>query len=81
MDLQRQDLHPRGHRGHAEKSKIDEPLERYSVIRSIRAIDNCDVAIFVIDAVDKLTEQDKKSSATSTKRGRDSSSSSINGTP
>ena len=39
---------------------IDEPLEKYSVIRSIRAIDNCDVAIFVLDAVDKLTEQDKK---------------------
>ena len=46
--------------GMRKKSKIDEPLEKYSVIRSIRAIDNCDVAIFVLDAVDKLTEQDKK---------------------
>lgn len=46
--------------GMRKKSKIDEPLEKYSVIRSIRAIDNCDVAIFVIDAEDKLTEQDKK---------------------
>lgn len=46
--------------GMRKKSKIDEPLEKYSVIRSIRAIDNCDVAIFVIDAIDKLTEQDKK---------------------
>lgn len=46
--------------GMRRKSKIDEPLEKYSVIRSIRAIDNCDVAIFVIDAIDKLTEQDKK---------------------
>ena len=46
--------------GMRRKSKIDEPLEKYSVIRSIRAIDNCDVAIFVLDAVDKLTEQDKK---------------------
>ena len=46
--------------GMRRKSKIDEPLEKYSVIRSIRAIDNCDEAIFVLDAVDKLTEQDKK---------------------
>ena len=46
--------------GMRKKSKIDEPLEKYSVIRSIRAIDNCDVAIFVLDAVDMLTEQDKK---------------------
>lgn len=46
--------------GMRRKSKIDEPLEKYSVIRSIHAIDNCDVAIFVLDAVDKLTEQDKK---------------------
>ena len=46
--------------GRRRKSKIDEPLEKYSVIRSIRAIDNCDVAIFVLDANDLLTEQDKK---------------------
>ena len=43
-----------------KKSKIDEPVEKYSVIRSIRAIDNCDVAIFILDAEDMLTEQDKK---------------------
>ena len=46
--------------GMRKKGKIDEPLEKYSVIRSIRAIDNCDVAIFVLDANDMLTEQDKK---------------------
>lgn len=46
--------------GMRRKSKIDEPLERYSVIRSIRAIDNCDVAIFVLDANVKVTEQDKR---------------------
>ena len=43
--------------GMRRKSKIDEPMEKYSVIRSI---DNCDVAIFVLDANDLLTEQDKK---------------------
>ncbi len=46
--------------GMRKKNKIDEPLEKYSVIRSIRAIDDCDVAVFVLDAKDMLTEQDKK---------------------
>ena len=45
--------------GMRKKSKIDEPLEKYSVIRSIRAIDNCDVAFLVLEAVDMLTEEDK----------------------
>lgn len=46
--------------GMRKKNKIDAPLEKYSVIRSIRAIDDCDVAVFVLDAKDMLTEQDKK---------------------
>ena len=46
--------------GMRKKNKIDEPLEKYSVIRSIRAIDDCDVTVFVLDAKDMLTEQDKK---------------------
>ena len=46
--------------GMRKKNNIDEPLEKYSVIRSIRAIDDCDVAVFVLDAKDMLTEQDKK---------------------
>ena len=46
--------------GMRKKNKIDAPLEKYSVIRSIRAIDDCDVAVFVLDVKDMLTEQDKK---------------------
>lgn len=46
--------------GMRRKGKISDTLERYSVIRSIRAIDNCDVAILVLDARDQVTEQDKK---------------------
>lgn len=38
----------------------DESLERYSVLRSITAIDRCDVAILMIDAQDGVTEQDTK---------------------
>ena len=38
----------------------DESLERYSVLRSITAIDRCDVALLLIDAQDGVTEQDTK---------------------
>lgn len=46
--------------GMRRKARIDMPVERYSVIRSLRAIDRADVAVIVIDAVDGVTEQDKK---------------------
>lgn len=46
--------------GMRRKGKIDEPVERYSVMRSLRAIDRADVVLMVIDAVDGITEQDKK---------------------
>lgn len=46
--------------GMRRKGKIDEPVERYSVIRSLRAIDRADVVIMVIDASEGVTEQDKK---------------------
>lgn len=46
--------------GMRRKARIDMPVERYSVIRSLRAIDRADVAVIVIDAIDGVTEQDKK---------------------
>lgn len=46
--------------GMRRKGKISDTLEKYSVIRSIRSIDNCDVAVLVLDAQDMVTEQDKK---------------------
>ncbi len=35
-------------------------LERYSVVRSLAAIDRCDVALILIDATEGITEQDSK---------------------
>lgn len=35
-------------------------LERYSVVRSFSAIDRCDVAVLMIDAIEGVTEQDSK---------------------
>ena len=46
--------------GMRRKGKISDTLEHYSVIRSIRAIDNCDVAVLLLDAKDMVTEQDKR---------------------
>lgn len=46
--------------GIRRRSRIDDPTERYSVIRSLRAVDRCDVAVTVIDATQGVTEQDKR---------------------
>ena len=47
--------------GIRRKSSIeDASLERYSVLRSIAAIERCDVALLLIDAQEGVTEQDTK---------------------
>ena len=45
--------------GLRRKSKIQpDSIERYSVVRSLNAIERCDVAVLVIDASEGITEQD-----------------------
>jgi GTP-binding protein len=46
--------------GIRRKARVNEPTERYSVLRSLRAIDRCDVVLMLLDGVDGVTEQDKK---------------------
>ncbi|MCI5721792.1 MAG: ribosome biogenesis GTPase Der [Firmicutes bacterium] len=46
--------------GIRRKSKVNEDIERYSVVRAVAAIERCDVALLVIDAQEGITEQDKK---------------------
>lgn len=46
--------------GMRRKSRIDLPIERYSVIRSLRAVDRADVVLMVLNAEEGITEQDKK---------------------
>ena len=46
--------------GIRRKSKIYGDIERYSVIRAIAAIERSDVCLLVIDAVEGISEQDKK---------------------
>ena len=44
--------------GIRKKAKVSEDLEYYSVVRSIRAIENCDVCILMIDAQRGIESQD-----------------------
>ncbi len=46
--------------GMRRRGKIDEPTERYSVVRSLRAVDRSDVVLMLLDAVEGVTEQDTK---------------------
>ena len=46
--------------GLRKKSKVDESIERYSVLRATMAIDRADVCLVMIDATEGVTEQDTK---------------------
>ena len=46
--------------GMRRKAHIDEAIEHYSVLRSLRAIDRSDVVLMVINAVEGITDQDTK---------------------
>ncbi len=46
--------------GLRRKYKIRENVEFYTSLRTVRAIDGCDVAIVMVDAVDGLTTQDRR---------------------
>ena len=44
--------------GLRRKSRIKEDLERYSIIRTVTAVERADVVLMVIDATEGVTEQD-----------------------
>jgi GTPase len=46
--------------GLRRKSKVKEEIERYSVIRTLAAIERADVCILMIDAEESISEQDEK---------------------
>lgn len=46
--------------GLRRKSKINDNIEKYSVVRAVAAVERCDVCVLMIDAIEGLTEQDKK---------------------
>ncbi len=56
--------------GLRRKSKIKEDLERYSIIRTVSAVERADVVVLVIDAVEGVTEQDAKIAGIAHDRGK-----------
>ncbi len=46
--------------GIRRKSRVDNAIEKYSVLRSYMAVDRSDVCVIVIDALEGFTEQDSK---------------------
>ena len=56
--------------GIRKKSKVDWGVEKFAVDRAIRAIRDCDIAVLVIDAIEGLTDQDKKIAQTIIEAGK-----------
>ena len=46
--------------GIRRKSKVEEGIERYSVIRSLAAVERANVVILLLDATEELSDQDEK---------------------
>jgi len=56
--------------GIRRKSKVYDNIERYSVIRSVTAVERADVCLLLIDAMEGVTEQDKKIAGYSHEAGK-----------
>ena len=56
--------------GLRRKNKIKEELERYSIIRTVTAVERADVVLIVIDATEGVTEQDAKIAGIAHERGK-----------
>ena len=56
--------------GLRRKSKIHEDLERYSIIRTVTAVERADVVVMVIDAAEGVAEQDAKIAGIAHERGK-----------
>ena len=56
--------------GLRRKNKIKEELERYSIIRTVTAVERADVVVIMIDATEGVTEQDAKIAGIAHDRGK-----------
>lgn len=56
--------------GLRRKSKIKEDLERYSIIRTVSAVEKADIVILMIDATEGVTDQDTKIAGIAHERGK-----------
>lgn len=56
--------------GLRRKNKVNEDIERFSVIRTVSAVERADVVLMVIDATEGVTEQDAKIAGIAHERGK-----------
>lgn len=56
--------------GLRRKNKIKEEIEKYSIVRTVAAVERADVVIIVIDATEGITEQDAKIAGIAHERGK-----------
>ena len=56
--------------GLRRKNKIKEDIERYSIIRTVTAVERADIVLIVIDAKEGVTEQDAKIAGIAHERGK-----------
>lgn len=56
--------------GLRRKNKIKEEIERYSIFRTVSAVERCNVAVLVIDASEGITDQDTKIAGIAHERGK-----------
>lgn len=56
--------------GIRKKKKVEESIERYSVIRSLAAVERSDVCVIMIDAVEGITAQDTKIAGFANDKGK-----------
>lgn len=56
--------------GLRRKNKIKEEIERYSIIRTVTAVERADVVLMMIDATEGVTEQDAKIAGIAHERGK-----------
>lgn len=56
--------------GIRRKGRVKKKLEKFSVIKSLKSLDKCDVALVVMDATEKITDQDITVAGYAHERGR-----------
>lgn len=56
--------------GLRKKSKINDELEHFMIVRTVAAVERCDVCVLVIDATEGITAQDAKIAGIAHERGK-----------
>jgi len=56
--------------GIRRKSRVSKKLEKFSIIKALRSLDRCDIALVVLDAAEGITEQDVAVAGYAYERGR-----------